>query len=103
MRILNDPVTVLAGVGEKRGVSLAILGIHTIEDLLTYYPFRYEDIQERNLDEMPRPRESNLKRTCGFSTCHEPIWIQKKSITVSNDARSCSVQCFFFQSTLFKR
>lgn len=61
MRALTDPVTVLAGVGQKRAESLASLGIHTIEDLLTYYPFRYEDIQERNLTEIQDQEKVTLK------------------------------------------
>ncbi|EOH65298.1 ATP-dependent DNA helicase RecG [Enterococcus mundtii] len=61
MRSLADPVTVLAGVGQKRTDSLASLGIHTIEDLLTYYPFRYEDIQERNLNEIQDQEKVTLK------------------------------------------
>lgn len=61
MRSLADPVTVLAGVGQKRADSLASLGIHTIEDLLTYYPFRYEDIQERNLNEIQDQEKVTLK------------------------------------------
>lgn len=61
MRSLVDPVTVLAGVGQKRADSLASLGIHTIEDLLTYYPFRYEDIQERNLNEIQDQEKVTLK------------------------------------------
>ncbi|OJG83435.1 ATP-dependent DNA helicase RecG [Enterococcus ratti] len=51
----------LAGVGQKRADSLASLGIHTIEDLLTYYPFRYEDIQERNLNEILDQEKVTLK------------------------------------------
>lgn len=61
MLSLADPVTVLAGVGQKRADSLASLGIHTIEDLLTYYPFRYEDIQERNLNEIQDQEKVTLK------------------------------------------
>ncbi|EYT95279.1 ATP-dependent DNA helicase RecG [Enterococcus mundtii] len=61
MRSLADPVTVLAGIGQKRADSLASLGIHTIEDLLTYYPFRYEDIQERNLNEIQDQEKVTLK------------------------------------------
>ena len=61
MRSLNDPVTMLAGVGAKRADSLASLGIQTIEDLLTYYPFRYEDIQERNLNEILDQEKVTLK------------------------------------------
>ncbi|QIL46154.1 ATP-dependent DNA helicase RecG [Vagococcus coleopterorum] len=52
MKRLTDSVTVLAGVGPKRAESLATLGIETIEDLVTYYPFRYDDIQEKALDEI---------------------------------------------------
>ena len=45
-------VAVLAGVGEKRQQALAELGIESIESLLTYYPFRYEDVQQRQLSEI---------------------------------------------------
>ena len=31
----------------KRAENLQELGIATIEDLLTYYPFRYDDIKKR--------------------------------------------------------
>ena len=61
MRSLDDPITMLAGVGEKRAASLASLGIRTIEDLLAYYPFRYEDIQERNLNEIQDQEKVTLK------------------------------------------
>lgn len=44
MKSLTDSVQVLPGVGPKRVQALAELGISTIEDLITYYPFRYEDL-----------------------------------------------------------
>ena len=66
MRSLDDPITMLAGVGEKRAASLASLGIQTIEDLLTYYPFRYEDIQER---------KGYFERNRSLSSCDESIWL----------------------------
>lgn len=36
-------VSILPGVGPQRQRTLGLLGIETIADLLTYYPFRYED------------------------------------------------------------
>ncbi|NLS37475.1 ATP-dependent DNA helicase RecG [Fructobacillus tropaeoli] len=48
---LEDPVSALSGVGEKRQAALRDLGIFTIEDLLTYYPFRYEDLGARRPSE----------------------------------------------------
>jgi ATP-dependent DNA helicase RecG len=40
---LESPVTVLTGVGPSRAEHLAQKGISTLEDLLYYLPFRYED------------------------------------------------------------
>ncbi|MBS9338795.1 ATP-dependent DNA helicase RecG [Fructobacillus sp. M2-14] len=44
---VEDSVDVLSGVGPKRLQALQDLGIFTIYDLLSYYPFRYDDMGER--------------------------------------------------------
>lgn len=49
IKALNDAVTVLPGVGPKKAKILNDLGIKTIEDLLMYYPFRYEDFEVKQL------------------------------------------------------
>ena len=40
---LSDDVKYLKGVGPSRAAALAGRGIHCVEDLLYYLPFRYED------------------------------------------------------------
>lgn len=40
---LNEPVTVLKGVGESVANKFAGLGITTVDDLIHYYPRRYDD------------------------------------------------------------
>ncbi len=40
---LNAPVTVLQNVGPKNAQNLARLGLHTLRDMLYYYPHRYND------------------------------------------------------------
>ena len=42
-----DNVDILPGVGPKRLTALHELGIFTIEDLISYFPFRYEDLGEK--------------------------------------------------------
>jgi ATP-dependent DNA helicase RecG len=37
------PVTRLSGVGERKAEGLAVVGVETLADLLTYYPRRYVD------------------------------------------------------------
>ncbi len=41
--ILQNPVTVLRGVGEKLKLRLSELGIQSLEDLLFHFPLRYQD------------------------------------------------------------
>jgi ATP-dependent DNA helicase RecG len=60
-RSIEETVSVLPGVGPKRAQTLAELGIVTIENLLSYYPFRYEDIQEKNLLEINDQEKVTLK------------------------------------------
>jgi ATP-dependent DNA helicase RecG len=44
---LQDSVAVLAGVGPKREQALNKLGIFTINDLISYYPMRYNDLAKK--------------------------------------------------------
>ena len=40
---LHSDIRYIKGVGEQRAKSLARLGIHTLGDLLNYFPRSYED------------------------------------------------------------
>jgi len=43
---LNAPVTVLPGVGPKHGETLKHLGLETLEDMLYFFPRRYDDYSQ---------------------------------------------------------
>ncbi|WP_407370482.1 ATP-dependent DNA helicase RecG [Carnobacterium sp.] len=58
---IYDSVSVLPYVGEKRLEALHQLGIHTISDLISHYPIRYEDIQEKDLLEIEDQEKVTLK------------------------------------------
>ncbi|WP_390404685.1 ATP-dependent DNA helicase RecG [Lacticaseibacillus jixiensis] len=58
---LNDPVTVLPGVGPKRQAALASLGLETVGDLLFYFPFRYADLQVKDLAEAADQEKLTIK------------------------------------------
>ncbi|WP_224925368.1 ATP-dependent DNA helicase RecG [Bacillus pumilus] len=49
---LQDNVSVLKGIGEETEKTLNELGIHTVADLLGYFPYRYDDYELRNLEEV---------------------------------------------------
>lgn len=62
-RSLLIPVSVLNGAGPKRITALNKLGISTIEDLLTFYPFRYDDLSTKELDEIADQEKATIKGT----------------------------------------
>ena len=41
--ILNESISVLDGIGQKRAELFRTLGVFTVSDLLTFYPRGYED------------------------------------------------------------
>lgn len=49
---LDDRLTALSGVGEKSARKFQQLGLETIEDVLCYYPFRYDDFAARSVLEL---------------------------------------------------
>ncbi|MBS4751012.1 ATP-dependent DNA helicase RecG [Carnobacteriaceae bacterium zg-ZUI78] len=63
MKSIYDRVDTLKSVGPKRVQDLNQLGIETVEDLLLHFPFRYEDIQIRDLTEVLDQDKISLKGT----------------------------------------
>ncbi|AQP54068.1 ATP-dependent DNA helicase RecG [Vagococcus penaei] len=63
MSELLQPVGSMKGIGPKRATILNSLGIQTIYDLLTYYPFRYDDIQEKKIEDIQDQEKVVLKGT----------------------------------------
>ena len=49
---LLEPITVLKGVGSETEELLKDVGIYTIQDLLEYFPYRYDDNSLRDLEEV---------------------------------------------------
>lgn len=61
LKDLYDSVSVLKGVGPKKVEALEELGIRSIYDLLTYYPFRYDDFQVKDLTQIVDQEKVTLK------------------------------------------
>ena len=83
---LHQPLSVLTGVGPKSAEKFKKLGIETLEDLLLYFPFRYEDFKTRNVLELEDGESSYLWGGSNSSQC--PIlWLQTKSLALLNQTR----------------
>lgn len=63
MKTLQDSVDHLKGVGPKRVAQLATLKIATIEDLLTYFPSRYDDFEVTDLSQAKDRQKVTVRGT----------------------------------------
>lgn len=61
MNLLAQSVSTLKGIGENRKKQLEALGISTIEDLLLYFPYRYEDLRMKDLTEIIHEERVTVK------------------------------------------
>ncbi len=61
MNPLQQSVAAIKGIGEGRKSKLEALGIFTIEDLLLYFPYRYEDLRIKDLSEITHEERVTVK------------------------------------------
>ena len=79
---LHQPLTVLPGVGPKSAEKFAKLGLETLQDLLLYFPFRYEDFKSKNVLDL----EDGEKAVVSGQVVTRPM----SSITATN-ATACAL------------
>ena len=98
---LDTPIQYLKGIGPRIADLLAAKGIHTVEDLLYYLPFRYEDrLNPRGIAELREGEMASViaeVRTSGlFRTKRMPIF----QMTAAQGR--ASVTCLWFNATYLK-
>jgi len=98
---LSTPVQYVKGVGPRMAEWLAAKGIHTLEDLLYYLPFRYEDrLNPRTVAEL-RPGEmasviAEVRTTFLFRTRKMPLF------EMTAGQGRASLKCLWFHGAYLK-
>lgn len=49
---LQEPLSAVKGIGKSRSEMLRSLGLETVEDLLFYFPYRFDDFRTKSLQEI---------------------------------------------------
>lgn len=102
MKTLLDPISVLKGVGPKKVEQLGSLGIETIEDLLLYFPFRYDDLQVRSLNELSDQEKVVLKGTVATPAVVNYFGPKKSRVIFQMLVDHVPVRVTFFNQTYIK-
>lgn len=77
-KILEGSVGQLKGVGEKRATALEQLGIQSIWDLYTYFPFRHEDLTVKDIETIEDRQKVVLQGTV-IAQAHVQFYGRRKS------------------------
>ncbi|MFD2628347.1 ATP-dependent DNA helicase RecG [Oceanobacillus kapialis] len=101
--MLNESVETLKGVGEKYAESLAALDIKTIEDLLYYFPYRFDVFEVKPLAELVH----DDKVTIEGRVVHEPslsFYGKKKSrLSFTVEVENIAVKAVMFNRAFAKK
>ncbi|MDO1605538.1 ATP-dependent DNA helicase RecG [Lactobacillus sp. YT155] len=102
MKSLNDNVAVLKGVGTRKVEVLQTLGISTIYDLLYYFPFRYEDLMVKSLDDIVDQEKTVLEGTVASDPVVSRFGYKKNRLNVRLLVENESVMVTFFNQPWLK-
>jgi ATP-dependent DNA helicase RecG len=100
---LNEPVTTLRGVGEKRAEQLASLGIQTVNDLVFYFPRRYDDYTRMQTLRHLRPDQLVTVAGTVREVTERYGNSRRQYVRVRLDDGSASVTLMFFNQPYLKR
>ncbi|WP_096189167.1 ATP-dependent DNA helicase RecG [Evansella halocellulosilytica] len=100
---MNDSLTNITGIGPRTLEQLETMGIHTIKDLLEYFPFRYEDHAIRPLSEVQHDERVTVRGTVHSEPNLRFFGKKKSRLTVRVLVDGLLVQGIFFNQPYLKK
>ena len=93
---LEDDIRTLKGVGEKTAALLNRVGIHSLMDLILYFPRDYEKIEE--LDPSAFTSEEKVVVTARFVSATKPVRTRtgKRMVTLTFDSPHGKIKAMYF-------
>ncbi|MCF6410529.1 ATP-dependent DNA helicase RecG [Pseudalkalibacillus salsuginis] len=100
---LSLPVTHVKGIGEARGEELADLKVYTVNDLLMYFPYRYEDFKVRDLTELKHDEKATIEGKVHSEPSLRYFGRKKSRLTVRVLVGKYLVTAVFFNRAFLKK
>lgn len=101
--MIQKPVTEVKGIGEKVAEQLATMNIYTVEDMLEYFPYRYDIFEKKPLHELIH----DDKVTIEGKVVHDPsltFYGRKKSrLTFTVEVDGVAVKAVMFNRSFAKK
>ncbi|AOM83225.1 ATP-dependent DNA helicase RecG [Salisediminibacterium beveridgei] len=100
---MNQPVSAVAGIGPRNEEVLATMGIYTVGDLLTYFPFRYENHEIQPLSEAEHQQRVTVQGTIHSMPELKFFKGKKSRLTIRILADGLLVKVVFFNQPYMKK
>ncbi|MEQ6387789.1 ATP-dependent DNA helicase RecG [Bacillaceae bacterium S4-13-58] len=98
----KTPVEQLPGVGEKVKESLQGIGIESVEDLLYYFPFRYETYEVKSLSELQHDERATIEGKVIYPPSLVFYGRRKSKLTLTLEVESMIVKAVLFNRAFAK-
>lgn len=99
---LANPVSIVKGIGEETEKMLNEMGIITVQDLLEYYPYRYEDYRLRDLQEVKHDERITIEGTVHSEPVLRHFGKKKSRLTIRVFVQQYLITAIFFNQPFFK-
>lgn len=101
--MLSDPVIQIKGVGKKFAEDLAVIGVFTVDDLLNYFPYRYDVMEIKPLEALIH----DDKVTIEGRVVHDPslaFYAKKKSrLSFVIEVENVAIKAVMFNRSFAKK
>ena len=78
---LDSPIADLKGFGPKSAEKFTKLDLHTVGDLLLYFPFRYEDFKSKSIFELMDGEKGCYYGNSGDACQCAVLWLKRNRLS----------------------
>ncbi|SDH92299.1 ATP-dependent DNA helicase RecG [Alteribacillus bidgolensis] len=101
-RTLNQPVSILKGIGEEKEKELNKIGLFTIADLLQHFPYRYENHEVLPIEELRHDDRVTVSGTIQTEPAIRFYGKKKSRMTVRLMVENILITAVFFNRAFLK-
>ncbi|MCA0969181.1 ATP-dependent DNA helicase RecG [Halobacillus litoralis] len=101
--MLRQPINEIKGVGAKFEEHLNELGLYTIEDLLFYFPFRYDSYETKPLTELAQDEKATIEGQVASEPVLSFFGRKKSRLTFTLQVEQFAVKVVMFNRAFAKK
>ncbi|GGH69326.1 ATP-dependent DNA helicase RecG [Compostibacillus humi] len=101
--MLTDPITTIKGAGERVAEDLAALRIFTVEDLLYYFPYRYDVLEIKPISELIHEDKVTIEGRVLYEPSVTYYGKRKSRLTFTVETEGIAVKAVMFNRAFAKK